>query len=1168
MRKSQGIWRALLILTITAALCGSFAFPEVTRPVRAAPKLAVLPPHLVISEFRTRGASSPDDEFVEIFNATGNSVNISNWKISRSTSCGTGTADLTTIPNGVTLSPGQYYLIGNAGFAGPVDRSFSTNIADDGGIALIDSGGKIVDQVGMCNTTLYKEGTPLTKLTADADQSYERKSASNPTSCIDTDNNASDFLYSTPSNPQTSSSDPQPCLVVKDVNSPDANRTYSGGEKINITISFSSNVDVSGTPQLTLETGVNHTPATYVSGSGSPTLTFQYTVAPGDSSGDLDYVASDSLTLNGGSIIGAMGDANLALPTPGSAGSLSANKDIVIDNGNAPTLVSIKRQNPASSSTNTDSLVFRATFSETVQNVDVTDFTVHPNGTGATTTATVTAINPTGNKDFFDVTVSGGNLGSFNGDVGLDLSGSQNIADLGGILLDPTAALKADEIYTVDHVVPTVTIDQAAGQADPAHTTPVKFSVVFSEPIDPSTFTANDITQTPAANFITWVVTDSGDHKNFTVSATSVAQSGNVTLAPSITAGKVFDPAGNPNTTSTSTDNTVDYVDNVPPAVTVNQGSSQVDPTNALPIVFSVVFSEPITVNSFTTADIKQNGTATGVTWKITDTGDHQTFTLSATALAGSGTVIPSIPANRVTDRVGNTNTASTSTDNSVTYTTSVPSGYHSVIINEIAWSGTKASADDEWIELYNPTSNTISLDGWELKSDDGTPSIKFDSTVTIGSNSYLLLARNAGTFKELTPDVVYGTSSTQAMLNSGEILRLKNKAGTTIDVANSYTGYGFTKWAAGTASPNYASMERGGFTFNSPTEWVTFAGTPSPTVHDKTGVNLIYGTPGEANWINSTAIAITTIISDTPDPSLLNQFVTVTVTVVGGVTTPTGTVAITGATTNCTVTLTAGIGSCSIKFTSSGSKTITATYSGDKTHPTSTDTETHQVSTSTTVIPTTVPTAVPPPPLVAINEFVPRPGHDWNNDGVVNVGDEYIEVLNHGTVNVNLSGYSLDDEVNVGSAPYRLPAVTLRPGERYVFYGSETGILLGDGGDGVRLLKPNGQLADAYNYLIVERPDQSYCRLPDNGGADDWNQNCYPTPGVQNSLSEQSSVVAGNTKELYCPIADTLPDTFVQAECEPFGNNIWRPEFWDQSGWFGDQYLPGTNTKWPVFVN
>jgi hypothetical protein len=488
------------------------------------------------------------------------------------------------------------------------------------------------------------------------------------------------------------------------------------------------------------------------------------------------------------------------------------------------------------------------------------------------------------------------------------------------------------------------------------------------------------------------------------------------------------------------------------------------------------------------------------------------------------------------------------------------------VIINEIAWSGTKASSDDEWIELYNTTNNTIDLNGWEIKSDDGTPKISLTG-LTIPGKSYRLLARNTGTFKDVTPDLIYGAqTSNQGMLNGGEILRLKNQIGAVIDVANAYSGYGSTKWAAGTASPNYASMERGSYLLNSPTEWVTYNGTP--TVHDRNN-NLVYGTPGEDNWISSNAVAITTIILDTPDPSLVNQFVSVTVTVVGGITTPTRTVAITGANTNCTITLSSGIGTCAVKFTSAGNKTITATYNGDATHPSSTDTEPHVVRTSLTTTPTRVPTALPPPPLLAINEFVPRPGHDWNNDGVVNVGDEYIELLNHGTVNVNLSGYTLDDEVNVGSEPFRLPELTLRPGERYVFYGNQTGLLLGDGGDAVRLIKPNGQLADAYNYSVVENPDQSFCRLPDNGGADDWNTNCYPTPGLQNSQNEGSTTTSNVTsKELYCPISDTLPDAFAQAECAPFGNNIWRPEFWDRTGWLGDQYLPGIDSKWPVFAN
>jgi hypothetical protein len=55
---------------------------------------------------------------------------------------------------------------------------------------------------------------------------------------------------------------------------------------------------------------------------------------------------------------------------------------------------------------------------------------------------------------------------------------------------------------------------------------------------------------------------------------------------------------------------------------------------------------------------------------------------------------------------------------------------------------------------------------------------------------------------------------------------------------------------------------------------------------------------------------------------------------------------------------------------------------------------------------------------------------------------------------------------------------------------------------------------------------------------------------------------------ELFCPIADTLPDDFALAECDPFGHNIWRPAFWDRTGWYGEKYLPETNGKWPVFAD
>ena len=232
--------------------------------------------------------------------------------------------------------------------------------------------------------------------------------------------------------------------VIVDVTSPDANDAYKAGSVITVTIEFNDTVIVTGTPQLTLETGTTDQIANYSSGSGTSTLTFIYTVQAGDISSDLDYVSTSALALNGGTIKdGSNDDANLTLPSPGVSGSLGANKDIVID-GTAPGLTSFTRQNPATSPTAVDTLIFRASFDEAVMNVGTDDFDVN-----GTTTATVTNVSSV-DASTYDVTVSGGDLAGFNGVVGLDLNGSQDITDLAGNAL-PTTEPSSDETYTMDN---------------------------------------------------------------------------------------------------------------------------------------------------------------------------------------------------------------------------------------------------------------------------------------------------------------------------------------------------------------------------------------------------------------------------------------------------------------------------------------------------------------------------------------------------------------------------------------------------------------------------------------------------------------------------------------------------------------------------------------------
>jgi hypothetical protein len=125
--------------------------------------------------------------------------------------------------------------------------------------------------------------------------------------------------------------------TVTSVNSTSPDGTYGVGAIIPVIVTFSSSVTVTGTPQLTLETGTVDAVVDLTGGSGTASLTFGYPVSPGDASPDLDYVSAAALSLNGGTIKDALGvDVVLTLPSPGTVGSLAANRDLVIDTTPAP----------------------------------------------------------------------------------------------------------------------------------------------------------------------------------------------------------------------------------------------------------------------------------------------------------------------------------------------------------------------------------------------------------------------------------------------------------------------------------------------------------------------------------------------------------------------------------------------------------------------------------------------------------------------------------------------------------------------------------------------------------------------------------------------------------------------------------------------------------------
>nr|WP_315217028.1 Ig-like domain-containing protein [uncultured Duganella sp.] len=217
-----------------------------------------------------------------------------------------------------------------------------------------------------------------------------------------------------------------PAPAVTSITSSTANGSYKVGDTISIQVAFDAAVTVSGTPQLTLATGGAGRAIDYASGSGSTTLTFGYTVQAGDSSSDLDVFSTGALSLNGGSITQTSGAAaaTLTLPTPGTAGSLGANKALVVD-GVAPS-VAITSNVPTLKAGETATITF--TFSEnpgatftwdgSSGDVVVTGGTLGAiSGAGLTRTATFTPTAST-NGGTASITVASGSYADTVGNFG------------------------------------------------------------------------------------------------------------------------------------------------------------------------------------------------------------------------------------------------------------------------------------------------------------------------------------------------------------------------------------------------------------------------------------------------------------------------------------------------------------------------------------------------------------------------------------------------------------------------------------------------------------------------------------------------------------------------------------------------------------------------------
>ncbi len=438
----------------------------------------------------------------------------------------------------------------------------------------------------------------------------------------------------------------------------------------------------------------------------------------------------------------------------------------IVEGSSYPTLtnfdVTVNQASGQSDPSNANPVNFTVDFSKPINSSSFTSDDVSISAGTCTPSVEVTAIAP---YDFtnFNIAVSGLS-GNCTVSASIPAGKVQNPA---GTIFN--ASTSTDNQVAFEGAVPNVTINQATDQADPTNTSPVYFTAVFSKPINPGTFTADDVTLSGEVGGLVTGITQIAPNDNTTFRIEVGNLTGEGFLTASILAGVVSDSVGNLNTAATTTDNMitldttaptviisstvldysryspVDFIftfseavtgfdtaditvvngsatalsgsgtvytasitpssegevevqlaagmaadaagngntvavpesfiyDITRPSVTVNEASGQSDPTNIGPIYFTAVFSEPVDYPEIG-PDVTVSDTTGAYVTDVSEAApnDGTVYTITVDGMTANGDVSVSIPAGWMVDRANNKNTASTSTDNTVTFDSSAP---------------------------------------------------------------------------------------------------------------------------------------------------------------------------------------------------------------------------------------------------------------------------------------------------------------------------------------------------------------------------------------------------------------------------------------------------------------------------------------------------------------
>jgi hypothetical protein len=213
--------------------------------------------------------------------------------------------------------------------------------------------------------------------------------------------------------------------------------------------------------------------------------------------------------------------------------------------------------------------------------------------------------------------------------------------------------------------------------------------------------------------------------------------------------------------------------DTTPPTVTINQAAGQADPTNSGTVNFTVVFSESVT--GFTGSDVAIGGTGTGGTKAATVTGGPTTYNVAVSGATGNGTITATVPASAAQDAAGNNNSASTSTDNTVTLDTTAPTGSSLSTSNGGVAAGLPEPGDSVSLTFSEQINTATILAGWigsatniVVRGNDGGTGTDTLTFFNSANNTQLPLGSlDLGSKKYFTGNVTFGASGTASSMSA-----------------------------------------------------------------------------------------------------------------------------------------------------------------------------------------------------------------------------------------------------------------------------------------------------------------------------------------------------------------------------------------------------------------